>query len=144
MSLEDERARQAGSAQPTSEPTPAAPAPEPVSAPITSSAPAAPAAVPVSSPLDNMTELAANSPMTGVTSEGQEQEDEDEELARALAMSRGEEDVNMDEAGEDDEVRFFCFPFLARVHADGREQEEEIRRAIALSLQGDAEEKDKK
>lgn len=49
--------------------------------------------------------------MTGVTSEGQEQEDEDEELARALAMSRGEEDVNMDEAGEDDEVRFFaCFP----------------------------------
>lgn len=57
-----------------------------------------------------MTELAASSPMTGVTSSaGQEIEDvsldadDDEELARALAMSRGE-DVEMDEGGEDDEV----------------------------------------
>ena len=75
-----------------------------------------------------MTELAANSPMTGVTSEGQEQEDEDEELARALAMSRGEEDVNMDEAGEDDEVH--CFPlceFLLMIASRRKRLEELLR-----------------
>jgi len=114
--MEDERARQAAS-NPTpepstsSEPTPSIPA---ETNQPTHSTPAPPTAT-MPSPLDSMTELGASSPMTGVsTSAGPEiedvsidqedEEDEDEELAKALAMSRGE-DTEMDEAvAEDDEV----------------------------------------
>lgn len=90
MSLDEERARQAA-ATAASAPTPLETVPE---------ASAAPSAVPALINVDAMSTPVKKEEV--IEDVGMGEMDEDDDLARALALSRGD-DVDMEDAGEEDE-----------------------------------------